>query len=97
MFPATAISSLLDYNFERLTGLPFLELGQLSFQIFVNDKPLKVEAKTSVEDVLLDIGIKEFAGVAVALENSVVSRENWQSTYFKPEQALVVFTAAQGG
>ena len=69
----------------------------MSFQILVNDEPLSVEAKTSVEDVLLDIGIKEFAGVAVALDNAVVSREEWKSTYFKPEQTLVVFTAAQGG
>ncbi len=69
----------------------------MSFQIFVNEESLTVEAKTSVEDVLLDIGIKEFAGVAVALDNAVVSREDWKATYFKPEQTLVVFTAAQGG
>ena len=69
----------------------------MSFKIFVNDEAIEVEKSTSVEEVLFQVGIKDFAGVAVALENSVVPREEWDKTSFKPEQSLIVFTAAQGG
>jgi len=69
----------------------------LSFKIFVNEEAVEVEKSTSVEEVLVQVGIKDFSGVAVALENAVVPREEWNKTSFMPEQSLIVFTAAQGG
>lgn len=51
----------------------------------------------SLEDLLLSENLKREKGIAVALNNQVVSRKDWASTSLKSNDTILIITATQGG
>ncbi|MFT5337567.1 MAG: sulfur carrier protein [Sphingobacteriales bacterium] len=55
-----------------------------------------------IKNAQLDIALEElqftdFSGMAIAINNSVIPREQWNSTHIQENDQLVVITATQGG
>jgi len=65
-------------------------------RITVNDKDLELEAECSVTELLKHLGTSE-AGTAVAVNEKVISKKNWQSFRLKGGEKVLLITAAQGG
>lgn len=45
-------------------------------EINVNDKPMEVDARISVDQLLCTLGVKP-TGTAVAVNDKIVKRDNW--------------------
>lgn len=51
----------------------------------------------SLEQLLLSENLKKEKGIAVALNNQVIPREDWNSTSLHPNDTILIITATQGG
>jgi sulfur carrier protein len=66
-------------------------------EIFVNNESETVTTGSSLQDLL---EIKEFVeqkGIAIAVNNEVVTRAEWKSTILLPSDKITVIKATQGG
>jgi len=62
----------------------------------VNETPLKIDKHTNVFQLLekTNTGID---GIAVAINNKIVSKSDWEIQQFKNNDAILIITATQGG
>jgi len=65
--------------------------------IFVNDSEVSFETATTLQEVLSALRIKNFAGVAVALNDEVVSKTELEKVVVKENDKILVIRAFQGG
>ncbi len=65
-------------------------------EVFVNRKPVGVEAPMSLADLLAREGIPA-EGVAVAVNNRVVPRAEWPATPVEEGMKITVIRAVCGG
>jgi sulfur carrier protein len=52
---------------------------------------------SSVEKLLKDRGLLEKDGIALALNNKVIPRANWNTIVLKNNDKILIITATQGG
>ncbi len=69
-------------------------MGAIS--VFLNHKQIELDAKSSVHTVLLNSKI-ELNGIAVAVNNHVIPKNNWESTFLNDRDYITVIQATQGG
>jgi len=64
--------------------------------IQLNNKPIELQHSVSIEELIKsqDIASK---GIAVAVNGSVVSKAEWQTTKIKENDNIIIITATQGG
>ena len=65
--------------------------------IYVNDELKKVDSGLSLKSLLLDIGMVELSGWAIALNEQVVPIEGLESKYLSEGDRLILIQATQGG
>ncbi len=65
--------------------------------ISVNNRTQDIPDCATVQQALEAMGIKAFNGMAVAIDNTIVKKENWPVYYLQPNDALVLIRASQGG
>jgi len=65
--------------------------------IFVNDSEVSFETATTLQEVLSSLKIKNFEGVAVALNDEVVSKTELEKVVVKENDKILVIRALQGG
>jgi len=65
--------------------------------IFVNDSEVSFETATTLQEVLSSLNIKNFEGVAVALNDEVVSKTELEKVVVKENDKILVIRAFQGG
>jgi len=65
--------------------------------IFVNDSEVSFETATTLQEVLSSLNIKNFEGVAVALNDEVVSKTELEKVVVKENDKILVIRALQGG
>jgi len=65
-------------------------------EIFINN-----EAFQTQEDILIDVlstnGLSDQKGIAVAVNNAVVPRANWNAHQLKDQDKITIIKATQGG
>ena len=66
-------------------------------EICVNDIAVETQEGTRLSEVLAGKGILNSAGLAVALNNRVIKKNNWQETILKNQDKVLIIRAAQGG
>ncbi|WP_276166177.1 sulfur carrier protein ThiS [Zobellia alginiliquefaciens] len=64
--------------------------------IHMNQKRLEVNPKTTIYQFLNQID-SSLNGVAVAINEQVVSKSDWQTQELKDQDQILVIQAAQGG
>ncbi|WP_123027107.1 sulfur carrier protein ThiS [Mycolicibacterium stellerae] len=64
-------------------------------KVIVNDKPVEVDDQVTVAGLLDRLGFPE-KGIAVAVDQTVLRRSDWQTTLTDGAR-LEVLTAVQGG
>lgn len=65
-------------------------------KIMVNDECVTLSAVTSVESLLLQLG-RHQQGTALALNQTILPRENWATQQLAEGDEVVVFQAIAGG
>ena len=65
--------------------------------IRVNDQPREVAANTALADLVSALGLGERKGVAIAINDEVVSRAAWAGRRLVEGDGVLVIQATQGG
>ena len=65
--------------------------------ISVNSQPQELPDNSTVSAALQVIGITAFNGIALAINNQILKKEEWSSHELRPEDAVVLIRASQGG
>jgi sulfur carrier protein len=66
--------------------------------IWVNQSPYQLDTSNcSLLDLLQLLQKTEVSGIAVALNNTVISKQYWQETSLKDTDKVTIITATQGG
>lgn len=66
-------------------------------QIILNENGLEVSLQSSLQSVLENSGHAAQKGIAVAVNNKVVPRAQWQSHILQDNDKVLVITATKGG
>ena len=64
--------------------------------IFLNGDEVEIDDGASLDDVIQIFKVSK-QGLAVAVNTTVVPRENWQDHQLKNNDAVMLIRAAQGG
>ena len=65
--------------------------------LVINREKKKFEQVTNLEDILLQLGIKSFDGMAVAVNEQVVPKPGWKDCRPVDEDHITIIRAVQGG
>ena len=66
-------------------------------EIKLNDQSKTITESTTLYDIVFtQLGEKQ-NGVAVALNNTVIPKQNWQTTKLKSNDNILIIKATQGG
>jgi len=65
--------------------------------ITYNGIELEIEAEVSLYDYLHKQGLADQPGIAVAVNEIVIPRTDWQDHILKPNDTVLVIKATQGG
>ncbi|MEI6589504.1 MAG: sulfur carrier protein ThiS [Verrucomicrobiota bacterium] len=71
--------------------------GSTQYTVFVNDEPRQVSEMTTVLDIMDTLKLVEIKGVAVALNSSVISKNEWQAKNLIQGDRILIIRATQGG
>lgn len=66
-------------------------------QVHINGKEYKFEHALSIEEILKELDIQQDQGIAVALNDTVVSRNHFSNTEVKDGDNLEIIHAVAGG
>jgi thiamine biosynthesis protein ThiS len=66
-------------------------------KVFVNDDSKEIPAGSSLHSLLNDIGMKEFSGWAIALNEEVVPFDEIKEKSLNEGDRLILVQATQGG
>lgn len=64
--------------------------------INLNNNPVTISKETSLQQILEEYHISS-KGIAVAINNQIVSRGSWSDTFLKENDQLTIIKATQGG
>ena len=65
--------------------------------ILLNSKPQEIADDLTLTLALQSLQINSLNGTAIAVNNIVIPKKDWDSCTLKPNDALVVIKASQGG
>jgi sulfur carrier protein len=65
--------------------------------ISVNGAPLEVPKETNLSTLLSMLKVDRPAGIAVALNETVVPRNDWEKMHMQPNDQVLIIRATQGG
>ena len=63
----------------------------------VNDRKHSVSDICNIDMLLENIGLNEKKGIAVAVNNEVIPKKDWNNNYLKENDKILVIRATQGG
>ncbi|MDR2844619.1 MAG: sulfur carrier protein ThiS [Puniceicoccales bacterium] len=66
-------------------------------RILVNDEPREIAADTVLSQLMAEFALRTFDGVAVAVNEVVVARADWEAHALSEGDRLLVIRATQGG
>ncbi len=65
--------------------------------IFINDEPTEFEQPPTIVDILTKLQIFEVQGIAVAMNDEVIRKVDWQQITLNQNDRLMLIRATQGG
>jgi sulfur carrier protein len=65
--------------------------------VLINNETHAATADTSLFHILKKIKMEERKGIAVAVNNAIVPRTNWNQYALKENDAITIIEASQGG
>lgn len=68
-----------------------------SISVRVNDEPRSFDRDVTVLGALKKLGLAERRGIAIAIDDTVVTRSQWETRTLAEGQRLLIIQATQGG
>ncbi|MBW8052076.1 MAG: sulfur carrier protein ThiS [Cytophagales bacterium] len=65
--------------------------------VFANNEKYNLSENATLERLLGELKLKNVTGIALAVNNVVVPRSNWDSYKLKANDKIIVIKATQGG
>ncbi len=65
--------------------------------IFVNDKAQEVNTQANIGDLLTSLNLASQKGIAIAINNNVIPRTEWNTHTLREEDKVMLIRATQGG
>ena len=65
--------------------------------IFINDEPTEFEQSPSILEILTHYQVVELQGIAVAINDEVIPKADWEKTVLLKNDRLMLIRATQGG
>ncbi len=65
--------------------------------IFCNEQPIKVADCSSLLQILLETEYAHQKGIAVAVNNCVVKKQNWEEYQLRENDKILIVSATKGG
>ncbi len=69
----------------------------MTMEITINQQSYQLEQTCSIEELLTSLHPVETKGMAVAVNQAVVSKSNWHAYFLKSGDELTLIKATQGG
>ena len=66
-------------------------------QIYVNDNPVNLKNGKSLCDLMKEMHLNHQKGIAVAVNDSVLSTTEWARYQLNENDSVLIITATQGG
>ncbi len=66
-------------------------------EAFINNQPFSLSGLTTLRDVLMQQDFLDKKGIAVAVNNSVVPKAEWNTYEVKSADKITIIRATQGG
>lgn len=66
-------------------------------EVQVNNNPHIIDNGASIAKLLLELGFDKPQGIAIAINNQVVPKTEWQNHFLQPSDKITIITATQGG
>jgi sulfur carrier protein len=65
--------------------------------IIINGKPYKINDGSTITDALKEVQIENQFGIAVAVNNIVISKAKWENYIVQPNDNILIINAIFGG
>lgn len=65
--------------------------------VSVNNQSVETEASTSLRYLLTELALADKKGIAVAVNNAIVPRTNWERFILSGNEKITILQATQGG
>ena len=65
--------------------------------IFINDEPTEFEQSPTILEILAYHQVVELQGIAIAINDEVIPKANWEKTALQKNDRLMLIRATQGG
>ncbi len=65
--------------------------------VFINNKELLLSQSKNLFDVLTAVNLISQRGIAVAVNNTVISKSEWEKYQLNENDKITIITATQGG
>ena len=66
-------------------------------EVSVNEKKEKISNNVSLAEAIAELKITETNGIAIAINDKVIKRENWTTEKLNSNDKILIIRAAQGG
>jgi sulfur carrier protein len=66
-------------------------------ELMVNNKTEKLQTGNKLSEMLLQLNLLDKRGIAVAVNNTVISKPNWQQFELKQNDKITIIRPTQGG
>ncbi len=64
---------------------------------FINNKEISIESNVSLKKIIEDNNIKNFVGLAIAVNNNIIPRKDWDNYLLNDGDKIIVIEATCGG
>ena len=66
-------------------------------EVIVNNSATQVQNESSLSELISALNLIEQKGIAIALNNKVVTKTKWESTTLSEKDKITIIKATQGG
>lgn len=66
-------------------------------EVLINDQPYQVSEEGKMQEALDCLQLSDTQGIALAVNNEVVPKTQWESYRLRPGDKIILIRATQGG
>lgn len=86
---------------QRYSYLPpkFIALHNNNYcmNVYINSKPQEISAESKIADAFALLNITTPKGIAIAVNNNVIPKAEWDTYKLQEDDKVILIRAAQGG
>ena len=66
-------------------------------KIYINNKPQELKESATLSETLIALNIPSQKGIAIAINNNVVAKQEWDNYCLNEQDQVTIIKATQGG